>query len=148
MDRTMPMKVRKGYVIRYEQDAEGWWVAEIRGVPGCYTQGRTIEQARSRIVEALSALLDTDVSNVEFEDDVHLPNSAQKALSLAREAMEKAEAEMKRAEAARVNAVQALTGSGLSTRDVGRLLGVTRQRAHQLSQMGRQGRSQSRRSNA
>ena len=128
----MSIRVKKGYVIRYELDAEGWWVAEIRGVPGCYTQGRTIEQARARIVEALAALLDADVSHVEFEDDVRLPSAARKALEAARAAARRANNQAEAAERARTRAAHALTRSGLSNRDVGRLLGVSRQRAHQI----------------
>lgn len=122
----------KTYIIRYEMQDDGWWYGRIKGVAGAHSQGRTIEQTRERTIEALSALLDRDVSGAFFEDEVRLPTAAQKALSSARTAEAKAAALVKRAEKARVRAVRMLASSGLSSRDVGRLLGVSRQRAHQI----------------
>jgi predicted RNase H-like HicB family nuclease len=49
---------KPSYVVRYERDADDWWFAEVKDVPGCHTQGRTIEQARERIREALQAWFD------------------------------------------------------------------------------------------
>src|SRR5687767_2512437 len=43
----------KSYRVTYERDPAGWWVAAVREVPGCHTQGRTLAQARRRIREAL-----------------------------------------------------------------------------------------------
>ena len=42
------------YKVIYDRDETGWWVATIPSVPGCLTQGKTLEQARRRIREALS----------------------------------------------------------------------------------------------
>jgi len=46
-------KPLKTYRVAYERDESGWWVASVRGVRGCHTQGRTVDEARRRIVEAL-----------------------------------------------------------------------------------------------
>ena len=43
----------KSYRVAYERDESGWWVATVRGVRGCHTQGRTVDEARRRIREAL-----------------------------------------------------------------------------------------------
>ena len=43
----------KTYRIAYERDESGWWVASVRGVRGCHTQGRTVEEARRRVIEAM-----------------------------------------------------------------------------------------------
>jgi len=43
----------KRYSVDYELDQSGWWVASVHEIAGCHTQGRTIEQARERIREAL-----------------------------------------------------------------------------------------------
>jgi predicted RNase H-like HicB family nuclease len=43
----------KRYRVAYERDEAGWWVASVRGVRGCHTQGRTVDEARRRIREAL-----------------------------------------------------------------------------------------------
>ena len=39
----------KSYRVAYERDESGWWVATVRGVRGCHTQGRTVDEARRRI---------------------------------------------------------------------------------------------------
>jgi len=43
-----------------EQDEDGWYVATAPDLPGCYTQGKTLEQARNRIREAIQLVLDTE----------------------------------------------------------------------------------------
>jgi predicted RNase H-like HicB family nuclease len=41
----MVEKVAKTYRIAYERDESGWWIASVRGVRGCQTQGRSVEEA-------------------------------------------------------------------------------------------------------
>ncbi len=49
----------KSYRVAYERDDSGWWVvATVRGVRGCHTQGRTVDEARRRIREALDLFVD------------------------------------------------------------------------------------------
>jgi predicted RNase H-like HicB family nuclease len=48
----------KSYRVAYERDESGWWVATVRGVRGCHTQGRTVDEARRRIREALGLFVD------------------------------------------------------------------------------------------
>jgi predicted RNase H-like HicB family nuclease len=52
------MEPASKYVVTYERDDDDRWVAEVRGLAGCHTQGRTIEQARTRIREAIQAWFD------------------------------------------------------------------------------------------
>jgi predicted RNase H-like HicB family nuclease len=40
------------------QDEEGWYVAECPAVPGCMSQGKTIEEARANIQEAIELCLE------------------------------------------------------------------------------------------
>lgn len=47
----------KSYQVTFERDDTGRWVVEVPSVPGCFTQGRTIEQARERIREALGLFI-------------------------------------------------------------------------------------------
>ena len=44
------------YHVAYERDDSGWWVASIREVRGCHSQGRTIDEARRRVREAAGRL--------------------------------------------------------------------------------------------
>jgi predicted RNase H-like HicB family nuclease len=52
------------FTVLLERDSEGWYVAKVPDLPGCHTQGKTIEQALERINEAISAYIE---SGVEIE---------------------------------------------------------------------------------
>lgn len=43
-----------------EQDENGWYVASVPELPGCYTQGKTLEQVRKRIKEVIELVLESD----------------------------------------------------------------------------------------
>jgi len=125
------MKKKQRYRVRYQRDEAGWWVA-VAAEAAAQSQGRTLEQARERIREALSALLDVDPQTIEVTDEVRLAPTGRRALALAKRAVQKAADQAERAEQATREAVQALLGDGLSLRDAGALLGVSRQRVHQI----------------
>lgn len=42
----------------YEQDEEGWWVAQVPEVQGAVSQGRTREEARAMVMDALALALE------------------------------------------------------------------------------------------
>ena len=50
------------YNVTYLRDESKWWVASVREVPGCHSQGRTIDQARRRVREALESFVDDATS--------------------------------------------------------------------------------------
>lgn len=54
----MVEQTMKRYRVTYERDESGWWVASVSGVRGCHTQGRTVDEARRRIKEALELFVD------------------------------------------------------------------------------------------
>lgn len=43
-----------------EKDEDGWYVASVPEIPGCYTQGKTIQQVLERIKEAISVCIEAD----------------------------------------------------------------------------------------
>ena len=55
----MQKKVRN-FTVLIEQDEDGIYVAKIPGIPGCYTQGKTIQQAMERVKEAIQVCLEAD----------------------------------------------------------------------------------------
>jgi predicted RNase H-like HicB family nuclease len=63
------------YRVTYERDESGWWVASVRGMRGCHTQGRTVDEGRRRIREALALFVD-DARRAAIVDDVKLPRVA------------------------------------------------------------------------
>lgn len=48
------------FKILIEQDENGTYVASVPELPGCYTQGKTLEQVRERIREVIEMVLEED----------------------------------------------------------------------------------------
>src|SRR6266852_4108329 len=121
------------YHVAYQRDESGWWVASVREVRGCHTQGRTVDEARRRIREAMDLFVD-DARSAKLIDDVKLPVTAAKAIRLYATLRKRADREDRRAALAARRAVRLLRGGKLkmSARDTARLLGVSHQRVHQL----------------
>jgi predicted RNase H-like HicB family nuclease len=53
--------------IIHEAEEGGYW-AEVPAIPGCATQGDTIEELISNLYEAVEACLSVDVKDVELSD--------------------------------------------------------------------------------
>jgi predicted RNase H-like HicB family nuclease len=121
------------YHVTYERDESGWWVASVREVRGCHTQGRTVDEARRRIREAMELFV-TNARSARLVDDVKLPATAAKAIRAYAMLRKRADQEDHRAALAARRAVRLLRGGKLkmSARDAARLLGVSHQRVHQL----------------
>jgi predicted RNase H-like HicB family nuclease len=125
------MAKAKTYTVTYERDEKGLWVAHVKGIAGCHTQGRTIAQARDRIREAL-ALFDEHADKARLEDDVRLPSDVNRLVSAQRSARTKQEAVEAELRALNVKAARALTKQvGLSLRDAGELLGASQESVRQ-----------------
>jgi predicted RNase H-like HicB family nuclease len=131
------MKPKARYTLRLERDEDGWWVASVPGVPGCHTQGRTIEQATERAREALGLFIGDAAETVELLAKTILPSSAARVLKRAIAARSRMEAEIAKAAVVTKEAVEVLTKLKLSRRDAGELLGVTRQRIQQILHDGK-----------
>jgi predicted RNase H-like HicB family nuclease len=130
-----PSKTRpvKSYQAHYALDETGWWLATIAAIPGCHTQGRTLEQAEKRLREALSLFISARAAaGVRLVARVALSPNASRKLLAATTKRNAANALAKQSQDATRAAARTLARDGLSLRDVGRLLSVTRQRAHQL----------------
>ena len=125
----------KTYRVGYERDETGWWVASVRGVRGCHTQGRTVDEARRRIVEALELFVD-DARTATIVDEVKLPAAAARVVRAYAVHRRRAEQEDQKAASAARRAVKVLRSGRLkmSARDAARLLGLSHQRVHQLTQ--------------
>jgi predicted RNase H-like HicB family nuclease len=124
----------KTYTVTYERDEKGLWVAHVKGVAGCHTQGRTIAQARERIRETL-ALFDKHADTARLKDDVRLPDSVNRLVGAQRSARSKQEAAEAELRALNVKVARALTKRvGLSLRDAGELLGASQESVRQWVQ--------------
>lgn len=131
----MVEETMKTYRVAYERDESGWWVASMRGVRGCHAQGRTVEEARRRIAEAMELFVD-DARTAKLVDDVRLPATAARVVRTYATLRKKAEQDDRLAAMAARRAVRVLRGGQLkmSARDAARLLGLSHQRVHQLTQ--------------
>ncbi len=120
------------YSVKFERDQEGWWVASVKGIPGCQTQGRTIEQARGRIRETLEQFIE-DAASAKLTFDIVLPEHARSLINNVHSTRKRAEEEAARLQRSTSQAVKVLTEElGVSVRDAGVILGLSHQRVHQL----------------
>lgn len=46
------------YTATFELGEDGWWTAQVVEVPEAISQGRTLDEARSNVAEALTLALD------------------------------------------------------------------------------------------
>lgn len=115
-----------------ERDGSGWWLARIPAMPGCHTQGKSIDQALHRVREALALWVD-DADRAILEPDIRLPSRLRAVVTRTRRARESEARAHEAARSALGVSVRALTESGMSTRDAARLLGISHQRVHQLT---------------
>ena len=104
----MVEEAMKHYRVAYERDESGWWVASVRGVRGCHTQGRTVDEARRRIREALKPFVD-DARKATIVDDVKLPTGAARAVRAYATLRKRAQEEERRAALAARRAVRGVT---------------------------------------
>src|SRR6266513_6087339 len=85
------------YRVVFERDESGAWLARVPSLRGCHTHGRTLDQARRRIREALSLWVD-DAEEAVIEEEIRLPAAARQALQRAKRARARADRERSRAQ--------------------------------------------------
>jgi len=61
-----------------EQDEDGRFVASVPAVPGCYSEGKTYEEAIQSIKEALNLSLEEAKENEEYRNKITFPDSHKK----------------------------------------------------------------------
>jgi predicted RNase H-like HicB family nuclease len=69
------------YHVAYDREESSWWVASVREVRGCHTQGRSVDEARRRIRKAMELFVD-DARSAKLIDNVKWPAPASKAICL------------------------------------------------------------------
>lgn len=59
------------FKVLIEQDRDKVYVASVPELPGCYTQAKTLEQVRERIVEAIELVLEEneDLKKEKIDSD-------------------------------------------------------------------------------
>jgi predicted RNase H-like HicB family nuclease len=124
---------RRTYHVDYRRDGR-FWIATVRGVRGCHTQGRTLEAAKRRIRQALALHVD-NAKTATLTETIHLPPGVQRQLAALRTTRAVALAADRRAAAAADRLIRVLSGRSLrlSMRDIAALLNLSHQRVHQLA---------------
>lgn len=56
----MAKKKIQDFLVVIEQDKNGWFVAKVPSIQGCFTQGKTVDQALERIKEAIQVCLEAE----------------------------------------------------------------------------------------
>jgi predicted RNase H-like HicB family nuclease len=117
------MKAKNKYTVKFIPDESSWWIAEVPELSGCRTQG---------IREAIQAYLDLPKPYAgELVDEVELTKAQRDAIDYLRTM----QATLKSAAAAEKSAAMvavARLAATMSLHDAGSLIGVTKQRAHQI----------------
>lgn len=123
----------KKYTVRYERDKDsGWWIATVPAVRGCLTQGKSIQQARTRIREALSLFVDNADSAI-LVDDFVLPGPIENQVSAAKAVKEELKIAEARYQQTASTAINSLVRKfGLSARDAAVVMGLSHQRINQV----------------
>ena len=129
--KTIDYEMLDGFTKDRERDENGAWLASIPAIRGCHTHGRTLEQARSRLREALGLWIDRPDEAV-IDETVRLPVNLKTAVERSRRTRERAERQRENAQEETRVAAEALVEEGVSLRDAGELLGLSHQRIQQL----------------
>ena len=119
---------------RVEVTREGkWWMVSVPELDGL-TQARRLEDASAMAREYIAVTLDIPTSDVELNVAVIDVDGVNVADEIARLEAEKLEAEAARERVAEDTRrlAQTLASKKVPVRDIGAMLGVSHQRAHQL----------------
>ena len=126
-------KGRGRYSVEYEPIEDGWWLATVLDVDGCFTQGKSLRQTRRRVREALGLFVD-DAETAGFEESFALPkamgSNLDEYLGLRDEARKASLLVQTRGQ----KLARVLERKGISTRDAAELMGISQQRVSQLRQ--------------
>jgi len=133
------MKARPHYTARCERFGR-WWTASFPEVPGVFTQARRLDQVEDEARDALAIFLDVAPDTVDVNLDVVLPEKWAPLVDAVRDRRADIERCQKEARRALERALEMLVDeAGLSTRDAGRLVGLSHQRVAALHPNKRKG---------
>lgn len=122
-------------VTRYTVTAERgrrWWVLQCVEHPGAISEVARLDQARDAMREVIAFVAQVDPAEVEIDLRPTVPDEVGAHVRTAARLREEAHRANREAAAESRAAARVLREAGLSVRDVGTVLGVSHQRAHQL----------------
>lgn len=123
---------RSGHRVDAEWDETGWWVVTVPDVPGAITQTRRLDQVATDAAEIIEIQTGRTVDQARLIVIPRLPGAAGDAAAEARALRDQAQQLREQASERTRIAVDLLSERGFTVRDIGTLIGITYQRAHQL----------------
>lgn len=125
--------VKQVYRVEVERGRSGrWWLIDVPEVPAAHSQARRLDQAEDVARDLIALLTDSDPGSFDVEVNVQLPAEVRADLDRAEELRQEAARSQHEAALLARSAARRLHDDGLPLRDIGRLLQVSHQRAHQL----------------
>ena len=61
------MKTQRKFTVVIERDEEGYYVARVPALRGCYTQAKTLDTLMKRVREAIELCLDVEKADPQLE---------------------------------------------------------------------------------
>lgn len=120
------------YTARATRDNDRFWLVHVPEL-GHYTQARTVGEIEAMARDLVATLRGVDPDALDLQVDIQLPGSARERLDRVIRLREREAAAKREAAAETRAAATELKQAGLSLRDIGKLLGVSFQRAGQLT---------------
>jgi hypothetical protein len=122
--------VVSNYTATCEREGK-WWVITVPELPsGGVTQVKRLDQAVDTVRSLVHLMTGEWPGDVTL--DVRVPGDLGEEVARSRELRERAEAEARESAAIARKAARSLAADGLPMRDIGEILGISYQRAHQL----------------
>lgn len=118
------------YTVTAERTAK-WWVLQAKEAPGAISQVARLDQA-DQIREAIAFVTGEPEDTIEIRVEPVLPRSLSERLLAAQVARTEADAAAVHAQSELRTAALELQNYHLTMRDIGRVMGVSHQRAQQL----------------
>jgi hypothetical protein len=125
---------KKRYTVRCEWDETGWWVVTVSELSGAVTQSRRLDQVPRDVAEVVRLLTGEPPGDYELDVEAHFPGPAGEQATKAAALRSESDRLSHEAKEVAASAVAALRAAGLTYRDIGALVGVSHQRAQQLSE--------------
>jgi DNA-directed RNA polymerase specialized sigma24 family protein len=126
----MDTQMTTSYEVQVRRDGKFWFI-EIPALDGA-TQARNLGEVDEMARDYIAAVTDVDPASLAIEQHIELPADAQQHLTKSKELWSVVtDARTQAADESRA-AAMALKETGLTMREIGQLLDVSHQRAHQL----------------
>ncbi|WP_375432798.1 hypothetical protein [uncultured Friedmanniella sp.] len=119
------------YTVRAERSGK-WWALQCEEEPGALSQVSRLDQAEEHMREAIAFVAEVLEESVEVDVIPVISESTRRHMTAAAEARTEYEEAQKRAARESRAAARELAKAGLSMRDIGKVMGVSFQRAQQL----------------